>query len=217
MAEQNKPMTKWITMAVVAVVVVALAVMTIVLAVQNSSLKKDLDETKTQVTTLQGQVSTLQSNASTLQTQLNQSQTKSTSLQTTLDSANKQVESLNSTITAGQTTIASQANQIKTMKYPRHFDSVTELTNWLQKDDTNTKYTGLSNSQISFILQIRAAREGYLLPVRLPIGGSLDYITNMAIIGDSAYSVRGTDDFVEKWITISPVMPSYPITPESGQ
>ena len=129
----------------------------------------------------------------------------------------RQIDSLEKTIASQQSTIAGQADQIETMKYPRHFNSVLELTNWLQKDDTNTRYAGRSNPEIAFILQIRTAREGYLLPVRLPIGGSLDYITNMAIIGDTVYSVRGTDDFVEKWMSISPVLPSYPITPESGQ
>ena len=217
MSEQKTPMTKWITIGVGAVIVVALLVTTIVFASQNSKLKKDLKETESQVTTLQGQVGSLQSNVSSLQTQLNQEQTKSASLQEDLTDAENQITTLNKQASSNQATITDQASQIKTMKYPRHFNSLNELTNWLQADDTNTKYTGLSNSQVSFILQIRAARDGYLLPVRLPVGGTLEYITNMAIIGDSAYSVRGKDDFVEKWMTISPAMPSYPITPESGQ
>lgn len=217
MSEQRKPMTKWITIGVGAAVIVVLLVLTIVFASQNSNLKKDLNAAKSQVTTLQGQVGTLQGNVSSLQTQLNQEQTKSASIENDLTQAEDQITALNKQVTSNQATIGEQANQIKTMKYPRHFNSLNELTNWLQSDDTNIKYAGLSNSQISFILQIRAARDGYLLPVRLPIGGTLEYITNMAIIGDSAYSVRGNDDFVERWITISPAMPSYPITPESGQ
>jgi len=217
MAEQKNPMTKWVMIGVVAVVILALLVTTIVFAVQKSNLQKDLDESETQVAALQSQVGTLQSNVSSLQTQFSQEQAKVNSLEQDLTGAEDQITSLNKQASSNQATIADQASQIKTMKYPRHFNSLNELTNWLQADDTNTRYTGLSNSQISFILQIRAARDGYLLPVRLPIGGTLEYITNMAIIGDSAYSVRGTDDFVEKWINISPVMPSYPITPDSGQ
>jgi hypothetical protein len=217
MVEQKKPMTKWIIIGVVAVVVLALLVTSIVFGVQNGNLKKDLDESEAKVATLQSQVGTLQGNVSSLQTQYNQEKAKSTSLEQDLTEAENQITALNKQASTNQSTITDQASQIKTMKYPRHFNSLNELTNWLQADDTNIKYAGLSNSQISFILQIRAARDGYLLPVRLPIGGTLEYITNMAIIGDSAYSVRGTDDFVEKWINISPVMPSYPITPESGQ
>jgi hypothetical protein len=214
---QNKSMTKWITIGVAVVVIVALAVTTIILAVKNSSLNKDLNDTKAQLTTVQGQANTLQSNVSSLQTQLNQEQAKSKTLQTSLDTANTEIINLNKTAASNLATISSQASEIKTMRYPRHFNSAIELTNWLQADDTNTRYAGLSSSQISFILEVRAARAGYLLPVRLPIGGTLDYITNMAIIGDSVYSVRGTDDFVEKLMTISPVPASYPITPESGQ
>ncbi len=217
MAELNKPMTRWITMGVAAVVVIALLVATIVFAVQKGNLQKDLNASEAQVASLQGQVTTLQGNASSLQTQLNQEKSKSTSLEQDLNEAENQVTSLNKQVSSNQETITDQANQLKTIKYPRHFNSLTELTNWLQADDTDTVYSGLSKPQISFILQIRAARDGYLLPVRLPVGGTLEYITNMAIIGDSVYSVRGTDDFVEKWMNISPALPSYPITPESGQ
>ena len=70
---------------------------------------------------------------------------------------------------------------------------------------------------MAFILEIRAARDGFLLPVRLPLAGGLEYITNLAVISDVVYSVRGTDDFVERWGIISPAPASYPILPDSGQ
>jgi hypothetical protein len=37
------------------------------------------------------------------------------------------------------------------------------------------------------------------------------------VIGDVVYSIRGTDDFVERWGIVSPAPPSYPIIPDSGQ
>jgi hypothetical protein len=172
-------------------------------------------------TSLQGQVATLQSSGSSLQTQLNQEKATTKSLQDNLAAAKTQATetqtALQKDLTAKQATIAAQDAQLKTMKYPRHFTSLIELTNWLQKDDTNTRYAGLGGPQLAFIIEIRAARDGYLLPVRLPLAGSLEYITNMAVISDVIYSVRGTDDFVERWGIISPAPPSYPITPDSGQ
>ena len=216
-AEQGSSMTKWLAIVVIAVLVIAIVVTTVLLTQQAGRLNRDLDEAEAQVTTLQGQASSLQSSVSSLQTQLAQEQSKVASLQTGLNNANSQIDALNKDVASKQSTIGSQADQIETMKYPRHFTTSVELRNWLQKDDTNTKYAGLGGAQLSFILQIRAARDGFLLPVRLPIGGTLDYINNMAVIGDEVYSVRASDDFVERWITISPALPTYPILPESGQ
>ena len=214
-APASNSMKKWYL--ITGVLVVVLIIVTSILASRVATLSSKLSDSEDQVTSLESEVAGLEGDVSSLQTQLTQEKSETTALQADLTSAESQVDSLNKSIASQQSTITQQASQIKIIQYPRHFNSVIELTNWLQKDDTNTRYAGLSTPEISFILQIRAARDGYLLPVRLPIGGSLDYITNMAVIGDSVYSVRGTDDFVEKWMTISPVLPSYPITPESGQ
>jgi hypothetical protein len=200
---------------------VIMIVAVVILGVQLSGTKSKLSESEKQVASLQGQVATLQSSGSSLQTQLNQEKATTKSLQDNLAAAKTQATetqtALQKDLTAKQATIAAQDAQLKTMKYPRHFTSLIELTNWLQKDDTNTRYAGLGGPQLAFIIEIRAARDGYLLPVRLPLAGSLEYITNMAVISDVIYSVRGTDDFVERWGIISPAPPSYPITPDSGQ
>ena len=206
------------------IVAVALVVVVAILASQLGSKNSKLSDAEQQVESLQAQVSTLNSNLSSTQNSLSTTQAKVTSLQTDLnsttakaDSLQKQIDSLNESVSDKQSTIAAQASELQTMSYPRHFNSIVELTNWLQQDNTDAIAAGLTNPEISFILQIHAARDGYLLPVRLPIAGSLDYITNMAVIGDVVYSVRGKDDFVERWGSVSPALPSYPIQPGSGQ
>ena len=197
---------------------VAMLVAVIIFATQLSATKTKLTDSENQVAALNGQVASLQTNVSSLKTQLADQEKASTkSLQDTVAAATAREAALKKDTDSKQGTITAQAAELKTMKYPRHFTSLIELTNWLQKDDTNTRYAGLTGPQLAFILEIRAAREGFLLPVRLPIGGGLEYITNMAVISDIVYSVRGTDDFVERWGIVSPAPPSYPILPDSGQ
>lgn len=228
MAEPQAPIRSGNTMKIVAialgVVAVALVVVVAVLASQLGSKNSKLNDADQQVESLQTQVDNLQSNLSTTQGNLTTAQAEAASLKTDLDQSNTQVKSLQAQIDSldenvanQQTMITDQAAQIQTMSYPRNFNSIVELTNWLQQDNTDTIAAGLTNPEIAFILQIHAARDGYLLPVRLPIAGSLDYITNMAVIGDVVYSVRGKDDFVERWGSVSPALPSYPIQPGSGQ
>ncbi len=202
---------------ILGVLSVALVVAVIILATQLSGTKSKLEDSEQQVTSVQGQVTSLQGNVSSLQNQLNQEKATTKSVQDSLATANTQVASLQKDVDSKLGTIAAQAAELKTMKYPRHFTSLIELTNWLQKDDTNTRYAGLGGPQMAFILEIRAARDGFLLPVRLPLAGGLEYITNLAVISDVVYSVRGTDDFVERWGIISPAPASYPILPDSGQ
>ncbi len=205
---------------VLGVLVVAAVVVISVMATQKSKTDKELKDSQQEVATLQSQVSSLQSNLTSTQSQLTAAQTKSASLQTDLTAANAKIDSLTKDNSSKQSTIDSQAAKIKTMSYPRHFSSVDELTSWLQKDDTNTLYanpTAVQKAQMAFILQVKAAREGFLMTVNIPLAGGLDLITNRAIVGDIVYEVRASDDFVQRWGAISPALPPYPITPDSGK
>jgi hypothetical protein len=152
---------------------------------------------------------------------LTAAQTKATSdLAAAKAASDAQISALQKDISSRQSTIDSQAAQIKTMSYPHHFSSVDELTSWLQKDNINTLYanpTAVQKAQMAFMLQIRAARAGYILTVNVPLAGGLDLITNRAIVGDVVYEVRAADDFVQRWGSISPAMPPYPIPADSGQ
>ena len=206
------------------VLVIAAVVVIAVMASQNGKANADLKDSQQQVASLESQVSSLQNNLSSTQTQLTAATTAQAKAASDLAAAkaasDTQISALQKDISSKQSTIDSQAAQIKTMSYPRHFSSVDELTSWLQKDNTNTLYTNptaVQKAQMAFILQIRAARAGYIMTVNIPLAGGLDLITNRALVGDVIYEVRAADDFVQRWGSISPAMPPYPIPPDSGQ
>jgi TolA-binding protein len=205
-------MNKWVAITVIAVLVIGLVVMAVIMTQQTGKLNDDLDDAETQIAALQSQVSSLEKNVSSVQGKLTESENKAITLQTNLNTANAQIVTLQENVKSQQSTIATQTEELKKVKYPRHFGSLAELTGWLQKDDTNTKYPDVSVAQRAFILEAKAAGDGYLLPVRMPMAGTTDYVTNIAVIGDVIYSVRAGDDFVERWGTI-PAMPQYPIPP----
>ncbi len=206
---------------VLGVLVVAAIVVIAVMASQKSTTDKQLKDSQQQVTSLQAQVSGLQTNLSSTQSQLSAAQAKAvTDLAAAKAASDAQIAALQKNASSLQSTIDAQAAKIKTMTYPRHFASVDELTTWLQKDDTNTLYpnpTAVQKAQMAFILQVKAARDGYLMTVNIPLGGGLDLITNRAIVGDIVYEVRASDDFVQRWGSISPALPPYPISPDSGK
>jgi hypothetical protein len=206
----------------IAVVLVAVIV---VLAVLLGNKNSKLTDTETQVKSLQSQVSSLETTKSSLQTQLSQAQTKNTSLQSELDTTkqqtSEQIEQLSKGLSDAQKTIASQADSIKTMKYPRNFSTIDELTNWLQKNNPVTwnpnTLTPIQRAEMAFALEVKAARDGYLMPVILPLYGNLDYLTNRTIVGDVTYEIKSWDGTVQIGGRITPALPSYPITPESGK
>jgi uncharacterized membrane-anchored protein YhcB (DUF1043 family) len=208
-------MNKWIAVPVIALLVIGLIVMAVIMTQQFSKLNDELDSAEAQIAALRSEVSSLENNVSTLQTKLADSENKASVLQANLNAANTHSAALEDTIRSLQGTISTQADGLKKIKYPRHFASLAELTNWLQKDDTNLKYPGVTVLQRAFILQVKALQDGYLLPVRMPVValGLTELDTNFAIIGDSIYNVRASDDSVERWAT-APALSSYPIPPE---
>ena len=205
-------MNKWIAVPVIAVLVIAIIVVAVIMTQQIGSLNDDLDSAKVQIAALRTEVSSLESNVSSLQAGLAESENKASGLQASLDSANAHSAALEDTIRLLQSTISTQGDELKKLKYPRHFTSLAELTNWLQKDDTNTKYPGLTPLQRGYILQVKALQDDYLLPVRMPVValGLTELDTNFAVVGDLFYTVRAGDDSVERWST-APALPSYPI------
>jgi hypothetical protein len=207
------------TLAVVLIAVI------IVLAVMLGNKSSKLADSEAQVTSLQTDVSALKTDKSSLQTQLAQSQTKNTSLQSELDTTKeqtgKQIEQLNKSLTDAQATVNSQSATIKTMKYQHNFSTVDELTSWLQKNnpvtwDPNT-LTAIQRAEMALSLEVKAARDGYIMPAILPLFGNVDWMTNRTIVGDVVYEIKAWDGTVQIGGRVTPTLPSYPITPESGQ
>ena len=225
MSESNvktggKNMNRWIAVSAIGILLVVLVVVIVVFNGKVGNLNDDLKASEAQVATLQSQVNGLQSERTDLQGKLTSSQNNLTSRDASLATANTQIAALKTDVDSKQGTITAQAAEIKKMKYPKHFNTIDELANWLQKDNTNTLFanpSAIQKAQLAFVLQIRAAREGYFLSTNMPVAGNLDLIVNRALVGDVIYEIRAWDDFTQRWGTVSPAMPSYPILPDSGQ
>jgi septal ring factor EnvC (AmiA/AmiB activator) len=206
-------MNKWIAIPVIAVLLIAVIVMAVVMTQQIGNLNDELSDAEADITMLTSEVNSLNASVSSLQGELTESQNEAVALQASLNTANNQIAALQDTVESQQSTIDTQTDELEKVRYPRHFATLLELMDWLQKDDTDTKYPDVSAAQRAFILEAKAAAAGYLLPVRMPLAGTTDFVTNIAVVGgDKVYSVRASDDFVEPWGTI-PAMPQYPITP----
>ncbi len=207
---------------VLGVLVVAAVVVIAVMAAQKSKTDKELKDSQQEVATLQSQLSGVQDNLKSVQDELAAVKTKSASdLSAAKATADAQATAAQKQITSLQSTIDSEAAQIKTMRYPRNFSTIDELTNWLQKNNPVTwdplTLTAVQRVQMTFALEIKAARDGYLLPVVLPMFGNLDYMTNRAVVGDTVYEVRAWDSFAQIGGRVTPAVPSYPIPPDSGK
>ncbi len=204
-------MKKQVVFLVIVVLVIGLIVTGVSLTQKNTKLieaEAKISDLQGTVATLQVNVSSLQGNVSSLQKSLADSQATVSTLRTDLQTANVTATRLQADIKAQQDLNSTLSAQVKTMQYPRHFSSLAELTGWLQKDDTNTKYASVLPMQRAFILEAMAARDGYLLPVRVPLGATNDYIINAAVIGDVVWSVKASDDLVDRLGDILPTVPT---------
>jgi septal ring factor EnvC (AmiA/AmiB activator) len=161
------------------------------------------------ITDLNGKNLKLTNDIAAVNTQLSNTQTQLSDTQTELAGTKSSLTSAQSSLSAAQSSNATLTASLKTIKDPRHFASLTELKDWLQKDDTNTKYPTMEGVQKSFILQVRALRDGFLLPVTFYIDSGNLYVINEAVIGNLVYDVSASTDNVVFW-TICNAQPSHP-------
>ncbi|MCL0056462.1 hypothetical protein M1O20_06040 [Dehalococcoidia bacterium] len=175
-----------------------------------STLEADLRTANSEIVALEGDVATLEGNISTLETELAESEARVSILEADLVTANAKIEDLQADLSTQRNINLALSEELKTVTYPRHFESLAELVDWLQEDDTDTRYAGEPLLQQAFILQVRALRDGYLLPVSLYVEDELLWVSNSAVIGDSMYIVSPTDDSVVWYTHIFPI-PSRPI------
>ncbi len=201
-------------MKLVSIIVIAILAIGVILTgyffMQESN---KLGEAESKINALETSVSTLQQNVSSLQTRLTQSEATVSALQTNLNKANTDMLYLKEDLKNQQGVNSTLSAELKKIKYPRHFATLSELTDWLQKDDTNAKYPNVTPLERAFILEVKAAMDGFLLPIRLPLGGTTDYVGNSALIARTIYVVRPADDYVEKWYDVQ-ALPTHPIPPQ---
>ncbi len=119
------------------------------------------------------------------------------------------LENVRNTLAIKQNINLTLSDELKRVKYPRHFISIKELTDWLHNDATNTKDE--LPIQLAFILQVRAAMDGFLLPVSLYWHAGELWVTNKAVIGENIYGVNAQDDHVELFFYGIEPLPARPI------
>jgi hypothetical protein len=85
---------------------------------------------------------------------------------------------------------------------------------WLAQDYTDIEYSDASPFEIVYVLQARALIDGYLLPAHFEdpdFDYVVDFIGNLAYIGDELYYVWPYDDSYFLWADV-PLIPSYPLS-----
>jgi peptidoglycan hydrolase CwlO-like protein len=160
-----------------------------------SALRNDITSFKGQIDTLQGDKTKLSADLVVTTSDLASVKSSLTSTQASLSAS----QSVNSSLTA----------ELKKVKDPRHFGTLSELTDWLQKDNTDTQYASVGVLQRALILQVRALRDGFLLPVSIEANSDGVFVANVAIIGDTVYDVTSRTDGIEPYTYVTP-QPSHP-------
>ena len=225
-------MNKWIAIPVIAVLAIAIVVVGYLYLQQTSklgeaeseivALEGDVSTLEGNVSTLEGNVSTLETdladseatvstlegNVSTLETHLAESEATVSTLEADLGTANSRISGLQADVSTQQTINSSLSAELKKVNDSRHFASITELTDWLDQDDTDTKYAGKSGAQLAFILQVRALRNGYLLSALVFEDGEGG--ANLAVIEDEYWMINPEDDDTEFGWYMDP-LPSHPL------
>ena len=168
-----------------------------------ASLTDDLETLTQERDTLQTEKDTLSAQKAGLETDLSAANSEISSLQSSLSSKTSELNSEKARTTSLQ-------GELNTAMYPRHFSSVQELRDWLQQDDTDTAYANESRPVLSYILQVRALQDGYLLPADVDIVGGQDWWSNSAVISGVIYWVYAWNDGIAVVDYTSP-LPTYPI------
>ena len=193
----------------------------------------ELTDAQSEIVSLEGNVSALgteladsEAEVSTLEAALETEQANSAAnvaaLETELDQANSATQTqLDRNLTLSE--------ELEKVTDPRHFESLEELEAWLAQDDTDTRvrWESLPPEEKAFILQVRALRDGYLLPAWFEdfnfldgIGDhvdldhfdmGIDFVGNLAYIGDEMYYVFPTDDSIFPFAFGLSPLPSHPL------
>jgi chromosome segregation ATPase len=234
-------LNKWLSIGIIAVLVIGLATTGYLYSGKSTDLNnanaqiasqkttiaglnKDVDDSKAETANVQKQLSDSQANVVLLNGNITDLTGKNTKLSADLNTANTSLASTQSSLTSTQGQLTSAQSSITTLNATvkkvsdqKHFTSVADLTAWLQKDDTNTKYKSLATTNIhdyllmSYILEVRAARDGYILPTYyLPDSSGNSWVSNYAIIGDTMYLVEAGDDSVTAYWKLGSVQPADP-------
>jgi predicted nucleic acid-binding Zn-ribbon protein len=180
----------------------------------SATMEGDIDDLEGEVSGLEGNVADLEGevadlgeNVEGLEDDLAESEATVATLTDNLANANSEISELEDDVLALEGTNTSLSAELNTMKDPRHFTSITELADWLQKDDTDTRYRTRTNAEKALILQVRALRDGYIISAFVvPNGEGI----GLVVIGDEYWAINPEDDDVEFVAYVDP-LPSHPL------
>ena len=170
-------------------------------ASQITSLKAELEASKAKITSLENELTATQTLISGTQKEVAAEMSKLTAeiskLNGDLSKAKADLAKASLDISGLKSANATQLADLNKVKDPRHFYTIEELRAWLERDDTNTNpsFASMGLAEKAFILQVRALRDGYLLPAAVDADSEHIYSWNVAVIGASIYVVTaGTDE-----------------------
>ncbi len=209
-------MRKWNKQTIISIIS-TLAVGATVLGVfyvqENSKLKE-----------AQAEIVSLEGNVSTLETGLAAAKAEVTKLDGELAAAKAKVGTLETDLKSAQNNLQAQrdinlelSEDLEKAQDPKHFASLEELEAWLAQDDTDTniRLASVPPIEMMFILQVRALRDGYLLPAWVEdfdFDFVLDFVGNLAYIGDEIYYVWAPTDEVILFASDVPLIPLHPLS-----
>ena len=176
-------------------------------------LEGELATAEAEVTRLEGELAAAEAEVTRLDGELSAAQAEVTRLKGELATAQAEVSTLKADLVTAKAQVSTLSEELRNIRSPRHFASLSELTSWLKQDDTNTKYAAKPPMELAFILQVKALRDGYLLPAfmeDIDYDGWYDIYGNLAFIGTKFYVVFPDDDSVVEW-GYGPAMPSRPL------
>jgi septal ring factor EnvC (AmiA/AmiB activator) len=174
----------------------------------------NLAAAEAEVSALETDLAAAEAEVSALETDLAAAEAEVSALETDLAAAEAEVSALETDLAAAEAEVSALSAELQTVKDPRHFTSLQELEAWLAQDNTDIAYPFASSFERAYILQVRALRDGYLLPANfedIDFDFTVDFVGNLAYIGNEIYYVWAGDDSTFMWASNTPPLPPHPL------
>ena len=174
---------------------------------QKAAIQAELDASKARITTLEIELSAANAQLTGTEAELSGQLSK---VNAELNRVSAELSKANTNLANLKAANDAQKAELNKIKAPRHFYSIEELRAWLQRDDTDTNpaYASLGLADRAFILDIKALRDGFLLPAAVDADTEHIYSWNVAIIGASIYIVTASTDAIQELPTPFEVPPT---------
>jgi septal ring factor EnvC (AmiA/AmiB activator) len=176
-----------------------------------SGLEGNVAGLEDEVSGLEDEVADLEENVTDLEDDLADSESTVSYLEISLADANSEISDLEDDVIGLELSNALLTGELDTVKSPRHFSSLSELTSWINNDDTNIMYASERPIVQAFILMVRALRDGYILTTSIWESGGTVWVINNAYIGSNIYKVDAGEDDVWLWKSGMETVPSRPL------